>query len=42
MMDEKLNVQRRRLGPVLRLLNAIRSSGLAEKTKFYQACTSEL
>ena len=27
---------------VLRLLNAIRSSGLAEKTKFYQASTSEL
>merc|ERR1712054_45221 len=27
---------------VLRLLNAIRSAGLAEKTKFYQASTSEL
>lgn len=27
---------------VLRLLNAIRSSGLAKKTKFYQASTSEL
>jgi len=27
---------------VLRLLNAIRSSGLVEKTKFYQASTSEL
>ena len=27
---------------VLRMLNAIRSAGLAEKTKFYQASTSEL
>merc|ERR1719217_639720 len=27
---------------VLRLLNAIRSAGLAEKTRFYQASTSEL
>ena len=27
---------------VLRLLNALRSAGLADKTRFYQASTSEL